>query len=508
MSQMDSNSKPTNNSRELGTYHPILSESIDRFLAEYRNGATDFSNFSSIFSRLLHNSPDPPLEVVWFYSALTFHADKSTVQDPSQRVCATKGLFQLLSSCSCSCNAVTKAAALAPVVYELCCLLSEEKCSKSEAESLLEGVISYISLCNTQEAEEDYRLSSHFVDLLGVWMVDRIGESNGVRIDYFRAFFPIISEEVRGSIVLGCGVGYLAGVVMCEAFLLRLCLMFEKGLSKMEVEKNAHHCAVQMITGVRSLYLLDVLLKMLLEPVLPVNYLLGPENEVFLREVLYDAVITVEYSFFNPGGRILLSNKQLTNLALMWLCVADSAIQFVRENSNQTKLFSYLTAFSKSCLPSQLLKWVSNQAGMEEAGIRNLSTPASLIKWLLIVQDQGLEIFESDICKIYAKAVVCKPTVEYNIPAVNLAAPGLLKSTPINGVRKREEGSKVEGQKPFKCVKFASHDNSMIEKLFPLVNDGGLSSGSEVDNPVSDEDMQDIGGMEDMEQEILIDTSS
>lgn len=37
-----------------------------------------------------------------------------------------------------------------------------------------------------------------------------------------------------------------------------------------------------------------------------------------------------------------------------------------------------------------------------------------------------------------------------------------------------------------------SNETSVREKCFLIGNDGGLSSGSEVDNPVSDEDMEDI----------------
>lgn len=149
-------------------------------------------------------------------------------------------------------------------------------------------------------------------------------------------------------------------------------------------------------------------------------------------------------------------------------------------------------------------------------------------EWLLIIEDQGVRVFECDIYKIYAKAVLCKSRVEYEIPVVKtkgkylgenlvcrvhegiedkkadgdlemidsmdtvpLSAPDLMKST-TDAVRKRKEGSNIEKEVPFKFVKYQFHDNLVREKLLPLTSDDGLSSGSEVDNLALDEDMKDM----------------
>ncbi|XP_021277575.1 uncharacterized protein LOC110411652 [Herrania umbratica] len=526
MIQSNSNSS-ANNPKPPDTYQPMLTESVQRFLSEYRNGATDFSNFTSIFSRLLQTLPDPPLEFVWFYSAVTFH---STKFDSPNSISASKDLFQLLVSCSASCKPVTRISVLAPVIYELFRLAFDRKELKKEVESLLEGIVSYISICCGMEAEGNDDLSSRFVDLLRVWMVDRGREEEGEKRDYLKVFFPIASEEVRKMIGGGCRVWYLAGVVMCQAFLLRLCLKFGAEISKLELEKDVHDCAVQMITGFRNFYFLDILFRMLLEPVLPITSLLGHGNEILLREILYDAVITMDHTFLCPQGGILLPGKQLKDLALTWSFVADNAIWSVRENGNQTKAISYINAFSESCLPSQLINWVTSQTGMgDKARSLNVSTPVALIKWLLIIEDQGVRIFECDISKVYAKAVLCKSRAEYEIPVVKtngkilgqnfvymvhegreakkadgdlemidsmdtvpLTAPCLMKSTPTDGVRKRKEGSNVEEEIPVKFVKYHFHENLVREKLLSLAKDDGLSSGSEVDNPASDEDMKDV----------------
>ncbi|KAK8513647.1 hypothetical protein V6N13_002379 [Hibiscus sabdariffa] len=530
MVQFDSNSNSAtaiHHSKPPDPFQLMLSESIHRFFTEYRSGSTDFSNFTSIFSRMLQNLPDPPLEFVWFYTAVTFHSTNK-FNSPSS-ISSSKDLFQLLVSCSTPCNAVKRISVLAPVIYELYPLAFGQKEFKREAESLLEGIVGYISICCGMEDDGNDDLSSRFGDLLRVWMVDRVGKEGEMRDD-LKVFFPLVSEEAREAISAGCGIRYLAGVVMCQAFLLRLCLKFGHGLPKLELEKDVHDSAVQMITGFRKFHFLDIFLRMLLEPVLPVTSLVGHGNGVILRETLYDAVIKMDHTFLSPQGGNLLPGKQLKDLALTWSFVADNAIRSMRENDNQTKAISYINAFSESWLPSQLIKWVTNQTGMgDKARSLNVSTPVALLKWLLIIEDQGVKIFECDVSKVYAKAVLCKSRVEYEIPVdkisgkylgedlacmvherkedkkadgdlemidsmdtVPLPAPCLMKSTAADGVRKRKEGSAVEGEIPVKFIKYHICENLGREKILPLANGDGLSCGSEVDGPSLDEYMRDM----------------
>ena len=77
-----------------------------------------------------------------------------------------------------------------------------------------------------------------------------------------------------------------------------------------------------------------------------------------------------------------------------------------------------------------------------------------------------------------------------------LVANGMMKTTATDGTRKRKEGIKDEKELQVKFVKHHFHETSVREKCSLIGNDdglsSGLSSGSEVDNPVSDEDMEDI----------------
>lgn len=141
---------------------------------------------------------------------------------------------------------------LAPVVYELCNLAKENPEERGEIQSLLEGIVGYFSICCVgaeQGQDGDLDLTSCFLDVIRVWVVDRCGVG-----DELEAFFPIITDEIRKGmkIVRSFGVGNLAGIVICEAFLLRLCLKFglEK-ISRANLEKDVRNWAVQMISGFR-----------------------------------------------------------------------------------------------------------------------------------------------------------------------------------------------------------------------------------------------------------------
>lgn len=241
------------------TYEPMLKESLQRFLADYRNGVSDFSCFSSIFSRLVQTLTDPPLEITWFYSAVTFRTHNCTVQDPLKQVELAKDLFHVLVSCSISCSGLKRVALLAPAIYILYELIADTKFSKcrTEIDCLVEGIVSYISICCCNDLEENdgssVQLGRCFFDLVRAWMVDRI-EVNCKNGEGLRVFFPLVNDEVRSGVGEGSGVGYLAGVVMCEAFLLRLCLKFDSGVSRVELQKDMQNLVVNAITGFRNCY--------------------------------------------------------------------------------------------------------------------------------------------------------------------------------------------------------------------------------------------------------------
>ncbi|KAG6492164.1 hypothetical protein ZIOFF_047114 [Zingiber officinale] len=136
-------------------FDSMLKEYIDRFLIEVKESC-EFFTFRSILFRLIQASVDPPLEVIWFYSALGFHEAIRSKKDVLDRIFAVRDLLQLLSACSYSCNDPKGVALLAPVVSELYHFLSEAKKLsgevakklRKEIESLVEAAISYVSICS------------------------------------------------------------------------------------------------------------------------------------------------------------------------------------------------------------------------------------------------------------------------------------------------------------------------------------------------------------------------
>ncbi|XAR69262.1 hypothetical protein NMG60_11000788 [Bertholletia excelsa] len=398
-------------------YEVMLRESINHFLLEHKRGCSDFSGFESIFFRLVQAMTDPPLEITWFYSAVTFRGSCKSMLGV---VVAVKDLFQLLVSCSSQSDGLKRIAVLAPLVYELyyvvvdCLKRDRHLCLKKEMEGLIDGIVSYISMCcsNYEWRENGMEiLTGSFVELVRVWTVDRVGK-NCEFGDDLRMFFPLVSDEVVKGISVGSEVSYLAGIVMVEAFFLRLCLKFGLDTSREELQREMPNWAAQTMMGYQNCYYFDMLLRMLLEPTLPVTTLLSSVDEILLHKALYDVMIVAEYPFVKSQIWTQLPGNYLKNLVLTWLLVADIAIEFVREGCDHDRLIAYEDAFSKSCLPNQLIEWVINQIGMENVSSRPLvSTPKALIRWLLSLEGQGVRIFEHITLKIQANAALCKSNV-------------------------------------------------------------------------------------------------
>ncbi|XP_052208900.1 uncharacterized protein LOC127812530 [Diospyros lotus] len=518
------NGRPIDRPKLLGhNYELMLGESITHFLAEYSKGSTDFSELSSIFCRLVQTMDDPPLEITWFYAAVTFHSSaKLIAEEPSKKVArmlwAAKDLFHLLVSCSSPAVSRLKSVALlAPAVYRLYDIVvycsKNGLCLNREIDGLVERICSYISMCcsNCFEGPKDGAdgLTAGFADLVRVWTVDGVGErcESG---DDLRVFFPLVSGQLCSGLRGGCGIGYIAGIVMIEAFLLRLCLNFGSSISRTELKKDMQHWAVQTIAGFQSCYFFDMLLRILMEPSLPVTTLVSSEDEVLLQEVLYDGIILVQDPFLKSQVWPALPSDYLKNFALMWLLVADKAVQFARVRGDQNRAISYIDAFSRSSLPNQLIKWIMNQTHLaEKISGPTISTPKALIRWLLILADRGVRVFDNESLQLYAKEVTWKSKTGheklkskpdsgktncsfffftennwmaqneaeedqemvdwFNDPFLPTGCAG--HPTDDGKSRKRQEGRPDEGEVRYKLAKFDPGDNSVGDTCLPHRDD-------------------------------------
>lgn len=226
----------------FSSFESLLRDSASGFLAAVSAapapGAADLTNFHRVFSRVLSAYPDPPLEAVWFFSALTFH----------DRPGDLRSLLQLLSAFTASSPTAAKPLALlAPVISEL---FHSDK-PRRETEALVEAVLSYISICSSRTVggsgagEDSDRLLPAFGELVKVWSVRHSKDRCP-----FQVLFPLAGEEARRELMKeGCSVDYLAAVVVAEAFLLRLCLKVQTatGVSRAELQKELRIWAVSSI---------------------------------------------------------------------------------------------------------------------------------------------------------------------------------------------------------------------------------------------------------------------
>lgn len=243
-------------------YEFTLAQLIQNVLAEFRNGNSGFSHFMEGFYELIQARADPPLESIWFYSALTFRSRSFNIKgDFLERVAAMKVLFQLVCSCSAPCGSSKTIALLSPVVSEVYKLIVDmlekdldskrEKKAMREVKSLVEAILGFINLSLCKDSDKngeslDFNLTTPFVDLISIWTHPNEGLDQ---------FLPLVSSEVRGEFSSGvCDVRRLAGVVIAETFLMKLCLDFNTGRSRQDLEKDLRIWAVGSISRIKNFY--------------------------------------------------------------------------------------------------------------------------------------------------------------------------------------------------------------------------------------------------------------
>ncbi|KAJ6823544.1 uncharacterized protein M6B38_383500 [Iris pallida] len=91
------------------------------------------------------------------------------------------------------------------------------------------------------------------------------------------------------------------------------------------------------------------------------------------------------------------------SLAIRRLIVTHDAIRIARAKGDHGKAISYMNAFSASRLPSEIIKWVTNQIGAEKVKRPSANTPQVLLRWLVDLEDQGLVLFKDSLSKLSSK---------------------------------------------------------------------------------------------------------
>lgn len=512
-----------------------LKRAMEDLSAEIRKGTPETTTaFVDSFYQLTQSRADPPLASIWVYAALSFRGRSRAEADVLDRAAAAKDSFLLIKACSSSCSRRKSVSLLAPVVFEAYGIVSElfargasskrDKRAVREVGSLVDAVLGYMGICSCDglhEGGDELGMITDFADLVRVWLGS--GED-------LERFFPLLTDDMSRTLVQGgCGVSYLAGAVVAEAFLLKMCLKLHvKGAARSELEKELRSWAVASITGFRDSYFFEILVRMLIQTSLPGISLLGSEDQALLRKVLYDAIVLVDYSFLGPEKIADLPTEHVKNLLMTRLVVAYEAIEYFRKHGDQTLAISYINAFSSSALPSQIMKLARREIGVEINASGSVgSSPRALIKWLLELEDRGLRFFDDNLLKCRAKLVFDvsvaneKPVLELedkkqednvlfyidnkgeekdkdedgdgegkdideSMSAAFIAAAHAMDMTENEG-KKRKQRKRAGKEKRIKFLKYELAENADLpgERSKGV---GGDGSASEVDNPSSDED--------------------
>ncbi|XP_040378716.1 uncharacterized protein LOC102701389 [Oryza brachyantha] len=493
----------------------LLRDSASRFLAAVSAAPDpDLTNFRSLFSRVLNTYPDPPLEAVWFFSALSFHDSPDDL----------RGLLHLLSAFTASSQSAAKPLALlAPVISEL----FHSAKPRRETEALVEAVLSYVSICSSRAPAGGEGASADaggllpaFGELVKVWSVRHSRDRCP-----FQVLFPLVGEDARRELMReGCSVVFLAGVVVAEAFLLRLCLKVQgaAGVPRAELQKELRIWAVSSISVFQNKQFFEVLLNMLVNPPLPVYSLLSADDEILVRDILYDALILVDYSFINKGAEVDQADSSLLPLFVSRLLITHDAINDARSKGDQGRAMSFMNAFFTSNIPTYFVKWATRQAGFNQLSKPAAITPQALLKWLVELEDKGFRVFGDNVSRIRERLMYDERRNGYQsrmihsdadlffidkqnggevmdtragedeeaaeMETADYAFMAAAQSMKTNGMRKRKDCG-TEDANVVKFVKYKVEDSSV--KDYFLSGNNGVSSGSEVENPQSDDEMEE-----------------
>ncbi|KAH9762845.1 hypothetical protein KPL70_000952 [Citrus sinensis] len=462
-------------------YNLTLAQSMQSVVAEIKKETPNFTHFVDIFYELMQAKIDPPLETIWVYVALSFRRLNFTDEDPLNQLSVVKDLFQLISACSGSCGSSKSIALLAPVAFQVYKVAVElkgrdlgskrDKKVIRELKSLIDAILGFVIVCYCKNlnGQSDVISDNDLNPIVPVkYLFSLWMDKNG----NLESFLPLVNADVfRGICERECDVNHLAGVVVVES----------------------------------------------------------SNDEVLLRKVLYDAVILVEYSFLNPKRAAHLPDERIKSLSLTRLIAMQEAIEFSREDGDQKRAISYASAFSSSKLPSQIIKWIASQIGMDEkASISIGSSPKALLRWLLSLENQGIRVFGDRILKSRAKLAVDNSKADYehqsskiegkkandnllfyidnkgeeeesegeenkeineSMNAAFVAAAHSMKMTEDSGRKRKERGSSGK-KKKIKYHKFdLSNTSDSTKERFSSVSNKGSSSESDIAEPLSDEDV-------------------
>lgn len=87
------------------------------------------------------------------------------------------------------------------------------------------------------------------------------------------------------------------------------------------------------------------------------------------------------------------------------LVITHEDVDLFRKLGDETKALSNVSAFSSSGFWPQQMKWVKSQIDIDANG-PDESSPKTLLRWILDIENHGVNIFDDDTLRYHAKLVV------------------------------------------------------------------------------------------------------
>ncbi|KAL6568883.1 hypothetical protein OROHE_003624 [Orobanche hederae] len=126
-------------------------------------------------------------------------------------------------------------ALVAPVIYNLHKLFADvksfhlgakkERKLSGEIKSLVDSVLGYVNVCCNafdQNFDEVEGMIRPLGDLISFWLVGSGGQA--CNAESLKVFFLLLNDDIANRVTVeGCEMIELAGIVVAEAFLLKLC---------------------------------------------------------------------------------------------------------------------------------------------------------------------------------------------------------------------------------------------------------------------------------------------
>ncbi|KAJ7260037.1 hypothetical protein O6H91_13G066000 [Diphasiastrum complanatum] len=407
------------------------------------SSATEAQEWRLVSERLLQARTNPPLPLFWAYLVLDMAAEcKSSISgEELNKILITQGLWQRLKTVSSGLtDAATAVAAIAPVVALLfnfasginahAGLVTDMKSSEGKALSgkdirrflkrlkcVVGEILTFVAVCRQRKdslgqgllvSSTSNKLNKGLSialernsDLLRDAILKYTSKDNIEKLTAAEAL-PLIRDDQRKRWRKREQVEFLADVVSIEIFFLQLLtlnLEFRFGSknksnnSDNDFQKKLKLVAIHAAASTASLSSYETLLDILMEPSLPFHTVLNGEEEIILKEAIYEAVLFMEPVhlrwLIDESSLAFREDPERAGVVfLKRLAVCRQAMSFFRLQNQFARADNLLTTVAPPYAPSHLVRWL-NSVDLKQKLRTDLKDSHAVTGWLLKSTDEA-----------------------------------------------------------------------------------------------------------------------